>query len=98
MDAPNPHMDREIALAIGKKIPAGTTWSPTSDLTAAWEVVEEVCKQLKCDFKLHRSQNVGILARFEMGKKAASITLSRHSTVPPAICEAAMAAFREAKG
>jgi hypothetical protein len=98
MDAPNSEMDRELALAIGKKVPAGSTWSPTSDLAAAWEVVEEVCKKLKCDFKLHHSQAIGILARFELGKKSASITLSRHSSLPPAICEAALAAFREAKG
>ena len=98
MDTPNPTLDREMAQAIGKTVPPGTTWSPSSDLTAAWEVVEAVCAKLKCDFKLHRGQHVGILARFETSKKTATVTLSRHHSVPPAICEAAQAAFREAQG
>jgi|GEM_PF-4482116 len=95
METPNPQMDRDIIHALGKQIPPGQVWSPSSDATAAWEVVEEVCKKLKCDFKLHRSQTMGILARFDIGQKTATVTLSRHSSLPEAICEAAIAALRE---
>ena len=97
-DAPNRPLDKEVASLIGRAWNDADGWSPSSNLSQAWEAVEAVCKKLNCDFKITKSPLVGVLARFEVGKRSSSVTMTRHSAPAAAICEAVLTAFREAQG
>lgn len=97
-ELPNRVMDKEVAALVGRDWNAGDGWSPSSNLTHAWEAAELTCKKLNCDFKITKSPLVGVLARFEVGKRSSSVTMTRHSAPEAAICEAILTAFREAQG
>jgi hypothetical protein len=97
-ELPNRVMDKEVAELVGRAWNNADGWSPSSNLAHAWEAVEAACKKLNCDFKLTKSPLVGVLARFEVGKRSSGVTMTRHSAPEPAICEAVMTAFREVQG
>ena len=85
------------ALSDNLKDDRPTTWSPSTDIAAAFEVVERILKTLRLDVDIMRGHPRWNewLVQFSNEPTRDGVTLSaRNASLPRAICEAALAAVR----